>query len=198
MIPYCSLLCNTSPSSPSSPPPPSPPPPPPPSPPPPPHLHPPPLPLPFTPPPSPLPFTPPSLPSPLHPSSQMPHHFPFTTPPLPLPLFPFHSVPECRHKELRLVGGATRSEGAVQMCVSHGWSAVCDRSWSSVAALVVCRQLGASQGIWLHEHPTHLPPPPPPPIIKALVIPISTAYQKTLMYACTTQHTYDAISHSKY
>ncbi|KAL5460336.1 hypothetical protein EMCRGX_G033781 [Ephydatia muelleri] len=55
-------------------------------------------------------------------------------------------VPECRHKELRLVGGATRSEGAVQMCVSHGWSAVCDRSWSSVAALVVCRQLGASQG----------------------------------------------------
>ena len=172
MIPNCSLLCNTSPSSPSSSPPPPPPPSPPP-PPPPPHLHPPPLPLPFT-----TPSAPPLHPSlPALPSSPILTNAPPLPPsPLPLPLFPFHSVPECRHKELRLVGGATRSEGAVQMCVSHGWSAVCGRSWSSVAASVVCRQLGASQGIWLHEHPTHPHLPPPPPIIKALVIPISTAY----------------------
>ena len=80
-------------------------------------------------------------------------HLFFSAPSLPLiitnatPLFPFHPVSECRRKELRLVGGAMRSEGTVQMCVSHNWSAVCDHSWGSMAASVVCRQLGASQGI---------------------------------------------------
>ena len=44
--------------------------------------------------------------------------------------------------DLRLVGGATVLEGRVEVCINHAWGGVCDSSWSSTDASVVCNQLG--------------------------------------------------------
>ena len=50
----------------------------------------------------------------------------------------------CSHGEIRLVGGFSSREGRVEVCVSGRWGTVCDDSWSSTDARVVCRQLGLS------------------------------------------------------
>ncbi|XP_033755028.1 scavenger receptor cysteine-rich domain superfamily protein-like isoform X2 [Pecten maximus] len=62
---------------------------------------------------------------------------------------------------LRLLDGATPNRGRVQICHNSIWGTVCDHSWDTNDALVVCRQLGYSGGqpfmgavssgqIWLH------------------------------------------------
>ena len=43
---------------------------------------------------------------------------------------------------LRLVGGTSNTEGRVEICNSNVWGTVCDDSWSTNDAVVVCRQLG--------------------------------------------------------
>ena len=60
---------------------------------------------------------------------------------------------QCTSGDVRLVGGSGDHEGNVQVCINETWGYVCDNSWDSVDAKVVCRQLGFSttgEGILLH------------------------------------------------
>ena len=43
---------------------------------------------------------------------------------------------------IRLVGGARRNEGRVEVRYRGEWGTVCDHSWGEVDALVACRSLG--------------------------------------------------------
>lgn len=51
----------------------------------------------------------------------------------------------CSIGDIRLAGsGSSSSQGRVELCNSNQWGTVCDDLWSTVDALVVCRQLGYS------------------------------------------------------
>ena len=53
------------------------------------------------------------------------------------------SVPDnCVHGDVRLIGGTNDYEGTVEVCVNNLWGTICDSSWSSNDASVVCSQLG--------------------------------------------------------
>ena len=43
---------------------------------------------------------------------------------------------------VRLVGGASRREGRVEVLFGDGWGGVCDDGWGQHESFVVCRQLG--------------------------------------------------------
>ena len=50
----------------------------------------------------------------------------------------------CTTDQLRLVGSNIPNEGRVEICMNNVWGTVCDDSWSSTDATVVCQQLGYS------------------------------------------------------
>ena len=47
---------------------------------------------------------------------------------------------------MRLVGGRSYGEGAVEVCRNQQWGRVCDDDWDDNEAAVVCRQLGFPGG----------------------------------------------------
>lgn len=55
-----------------------------------------------------------------------------------------HAV-RCNHGQVRLVGGQSRFEGRVEVCVNETWGTVCDDFWSDTDAAVVCRVSGYSR-----------------------------------------------------
>ncbi len=50
----------------------------------------------------------------------------------------------CSTGDIRLAGGNIPNEGRIEICMSNEWGTVCDDSWGSADAMVVCRQLGYS------------------------------------------------------
>ena len=56
----------------------------------------------------------------------------------------FLTTAPCTNGDIRLQGGANQYEGRVEICNNRAWGTVCDDSWSTFNARVVCRQLGFS------------------------------------------------------
>ena len=50
----------------------------------------------------------------------------------------------CNNYDVRLVGGNIPLEGRVEICLYNQWGSVCDISWRTQEAQVICRQLGYS------------------------------------------------------
>ena len=58
-----------------------------------------------------------------------------------------HIDTPCNDTNIRLTGGWDGREGRVEVCFGGQWGTVCNNSWDTNDAAVVCRQLGiASQG----------------------------------------------------
>ena len=53
----------------------------------------------------------------------------------------------CRHGDIRLVGGKNNREGIVEICINNLWGRVCTSGWNTGVANVTCRHAGfSSQG----------------------------------------------------
>ena len=65
-----------------------------------------------------------------------------------LSLLPLMTVP-CDDGSVRVRGSLSQRIGRVEVCVNSEWGTICDDSWDSDDASVVCRQLGYSPYGWL-------------------------------------------------
>ena len=52
------------------------------------------------------------------------------------------NVVNCTYGDVRLVGGSAPNKGRVEICINRSWGTICDTSWDSQDATVVCRKLG--------------------------------------------------------
>ena len=52
------------------------------------------------------------------------------------------STGNCTYGDVRLVGSSNQYEGRVEVCINDQWGTVCDDSWGTTDATVICRQLG--------------------------------------------------------
>lgn len=57
----------------------------------------------------------------------------------------------CTNGDVRLVWGAGPWEGNVQLCFNNTWGWVCQGSWNTADAKVVCNQLGFSTTGMLYQ-----------------------------------------------
>ena len=48
---------------------------------------------------------------------------------------------DCNDGDIRLVGGASRYEGTVEICFGNLWGLIAQTGWGESDAQVVCRQL---------------------------------------------------------
>ena len=55
------------------------------------------------------------------------------------------AVKSCNDNELRLVGGELESEGRVEICRNNQFGTICDDTFDTLDAMVICRQLGYSE-----------------------------------------------------
>ena len=63
----------------------------------------------------------------------------------------------CNYGDVRLVNGDNQYEGRVEVCINNGWQTICDNSWSSNDAIVICKQLGyAYSGCKLYNNDSEL------------------------------------------
>jgi len=51
----------------------------------------------------------------------------------------------CVENDVRLMGAEFSNEGRVEICNVESWKTVCDTSWGTEDAAVVCKQLGFSK-----------------------------------------------------
>ena len=62
---------------------------------------------------------------------------------------------DCSDGDIRLVGGETRSEGTVEICIDSLWGLIDESGWSIADAIVICRELGfheSTVGALLHSY----------------------------------------------
>ena len=55
---------------------------------------------------------------------------------------PTSTYSNCTDGDVRLVNGLNPLEGRVEICINHAWGTICDSSWGTANANVVCKQLG--------------------------------------------------------
>ncbi len=48
----------------------------------------------------------------------------------------------CDYGAVRLVDGSNLYEGRVEVCINNVWGTVCDDSWGTTDATLICKQLG--------------------------------------------------------
>ena len=54
----------------------------------------------------------------------------------------------CEEGTVRLVDGDFDAEGRVEVCLNNHWGTICDDQWDNTDAMVVCNQLGYTNGVY--------------------------------------------------